>query len=394
MHYIDYIVFGLILLISASIGPIHMFMKRKKTKEEEEEESADSYFRPKKGLGFVPATASLFASFYSANSITSVPLELYTGGASYFMASFGQFFGLIIGALLLVPMFYKLQLMSSFQYYDKRYKSPLLRKFGTIISATASIFYLGLVTFAPCIALAKVSNIPYWLSVLVSAGFVMVYTVLGGIQVVVYVDLFQALTMFAGTIAALVIGTMKIEGGFGRVLEVAYEGGRLDFFNMNPDPRETYSFYATVLPALVASAQFFPTAQSSIQRYSSLPTVTQAVMSMITLAPQIILFKLILFGLALVMFSYYAVRGCDPLMSGMLDNPNQLVTHFVDEIFTYPGFVGLWMAALFSGALSTMSTAYNSVAAILWTDLLKVWQCSFDFFFLYHFIIRMCWKIN
>ena len=55
----------------------------------------------------------------------------------------------------------------------------------------------------------------------------------------------------------------------------------------------------------------------------------------------------------------------------MISNPNQLTTYFVVQVLDYPGLIGLWFAALFSGALSTMSTGYNSVAAIIWEDFLK-----------------------
>ncbi|KAH3802713.1 sodium-coupled monocarboxylate transporter 2-like [Dreissena polymorpha] len=71
------------------------------------------------------------------------------------------------------------------------------------------------------------------------------------------------------------------------------------------------------------------------------------------------------------MFAYYAQKGCDPLTSKKVANANQLIPYFVMEVLGYPGLPGLFVSCLFSGALSTMSSCLNALAAVTWEDILK-----------------------
>ena len=76
----------------------------------------------------------------------------------------------------------------------------------------------------------------------------------------------------------------------------------------------------------------------------------------------------------MVTFTYFNdVLGCDPLTSGILGDPNQVIPYFVEQVIKLPGFLGIYYSCLFSGSISSMSTAYNSVSAMLWEDWLRSW---------------------
>ncbi|GFR80272.1 sodium-coupled monocarboxylate transporter 1 [Elysia marginata] len=92
-----------------------------------------------------------------------------------------------------------------------------------------------------------------------------------------------------------------------------------------------------------------------------------------------------------VAYSYYQVKGCDPLASKQISNPNQagrlelillpsmitmfdlgLVPFIVMDIFAkLPGMPGLFLASLFSASLSTLSSGLSSLAALTWADIFK-----------------------
>ncbi|KAL4239009.1 hypothetical protein ACF0H5_003713 [Mactra antiquata] len=62
---------------------------------------------------------------------------------------------------------------------------------------------------------------------------------------------------------------------------------------------------------------------------------------------------------------------CDPWANGNIDNPNQIVPYLVMRVFKYvPGLSGVFIAALFSGALSSLSSGINSLAANTIQDVL------------------------
>ncbi len=69
---------------------------------------------------------------------------------------------------------------------------------------------------------------------------------------------------------------------------------------------------------------------------------------------------------------YGKYRNCDPLTLGIIERHDQLVPYFVmDTLSGYPGLAGFFVACVFSGSLSTLSSGFNALAAITWEDLLK-----------------------
>ncbi|KAL3246053.1 hypothetical protein MRX96_057972 [Rhipicephalus microplus] len=69
----------------------------------------------------------------------------------------------------------------------------------------------------------------------------------------------------------------------------------------------------------------------------------------------------------------YAVYGrCDPRLTGDIRKADQLMPYIIqDLLYEYPGLCGLMAAAVYSSSLSTLSSGYNSLAAVTWEDFLR-----------------------
>lgn len=64
--------------------------------------------------------------------------------------------------------------------------------------------------------------------------------------------------------------------------------------------------------------------------------------------------------------------NCDPVMMGMIKRHDQMMPYYVMETMSMvPGIPGLFTACIFSAALSTLSSGFNSLAAVTWDDMLK-----------------------
>lgn len=73
----------------------------------------------------------------------------------------------------------------------------------------------------------------------------------------------------------------------------------------------------------------------------------------------------------LVVYAHYASVKCDPLRAGYISNSNQLLPYYMVDVLNIPGFPGIFLAVLFSGALSSVSSSLNSVATVTWEDIAK-----------------------
>ncbi|KAK3583609.1 hypothetical protein CHS0354_039431 [Potamilus streckersoni] len=87
--------------------------------------------------------------------------------------------------------------------------------------------------------------------------------------------------------------------------------------------------------------------------------------------PLILLYGGVLIFTGMVLYAYFMVRNCDPLTAGYVANGNQVIPYFVIDVMRdIPGLAGVFIAALFSGALSSLSSGINAMAANTIEDIL------------------------
>ena len=69
-------------------------------------------------------------------------------------------------------------------------------------------------------------------------------------------------------------------------------------------------------------------------------------------------------------FAFYDIHQCDPIQADLVDKPDQLFPLFVMQVMgDIPCVPGLFVAGVFSGALSTVSSGMNSLAAVIIQDI-------------------------
>jgi len=359
-HWADYIVFIAMLAISLGIGLYHAWQGQSSTAE---------YLMGGRNLKMIPVALSLLVSFISAISILGTPAEMYAYGTQLSMYIFSNIIGGCYGAYIFVPLLYPLKLTSSFEYLEMRFKSSVPRIMAAVIYILMSIFSNAVGVFAPCTALIAVTGFPVWASMTICTVVGTTYTCLGGMKAVIWTDVFQAVIIFVGVIAVVIIGTVKV-GGFAEVWKINQAWDRIEFFNFDPDPRTRTTFWNIV----VMSGLMFlciSTSQMAVQRYCALPTMQAAKRSILLNVAGFFLMGLLTCTAGIVVFAYYAKLGCDPITSGKLDNPNQIMPYFVMDAMGYPGLPGLFVACLYSGSLSSLSSSLSAMAAITWEDGMK-----------------------
>ncbi|XP_067653795.1 sodium-coupled monocarboxylate transporter 1-like [Haliotis asinina] len=359
----DYVVFGLMLLLSAAIGIYYAIRSRNKN-------STDEFLMASGEMSVIPVAMSLLLSFMSAIFILGFPAEMYTQGTQFYMQVVGNMLGCVMSVLLFVPMLYPLKLTSTFLYLEKRFDSRAAKLTGTSIMIVQLVLYMGVASFAPSTALEAVTGFPTWASIIIVGLVSTFYTSLGGMKAVVWTDMFQSVVMFAGLLAIVIQGSIVV-GGMEEVWRINEEWGRITFFDFDPDPTVRQTFWSLVVGSMVSWTATFGVNQASVQRYCSLPTLQKAKMSvMLNVVGVLFLLTIVCFA-GIIIFAHYAKLGCDPLSAKYIRNSNQLIPYFVMDVLGYPGLPGLFVSCLFSGALSSTSSGLNALAAVTWEDFLN-----------------------
>ncbi|XP_053239897.1 sodium-dependent multivitamin transporter isoform X1 [Podarcis raffonei] len=362
----DYAIFVLLLVFSAGIGLFYALSGGK-------QRTTQEFLLANRSMGFFPVALSLLATFQSAVAILGVPSEIYRFGTEYWFLGCSYFLGLLIPAHVFIPVFYRLRLTSTYEYLELRF-NKVVRVCGTATFIFQMVVYMGVVLYTPALALNAVTNFDLWASVLTIGLVCTLYTALGGLKAVIWTDVFQTFVMFAGQVAVIVVGTVKV-GGMGRVWQLAAEKGKVSGIDLNPDPYERHTFWTLAFGGVFMMLSLYGVNQSQVQRYLSSRSERQAVLSCYAVFPcqQLVLCLSCLTGL--VMFAYYQEHELSPEQSSA--SSDQMVLYFVMDVLQgVPGLPGLFVACLFSGSLSTISSAFNSLATVTMEDLIRPYVAS------------------
>ncbi|XP_069567790.1 sodium-dependent multivitamin transporter-like [Brachyistius frenatus] len=356
----DYVIFAVLLAASLTIGLYHALSGgRQRTTRE--------FLMADRSMRCLPVSLSLIASFQSAVAIIGVPAEIYNHGTQYWFIGCAYVLGLLIPAHVFIPVLYRLQISSAYQYLELRF-SKAVRICGTLTFIFQMVIYMGVCVYTPAFALNAVTGFEIWGTVLVTGLVCILYTTLGGLKAVIWTDVFQTVVMFAGQLAVVVVGVQQT-GGVSEVWRKVQEGNRISGLDLNPDPTERHTFWTLGVGGVFLMLSLYGVNQAQVQRYLSSRTEREAVRSCYMVFPALQLALALSCMMGLVMFARYCGKDHSDRLSGSSD---AMVIYFVmDMLQGLPGLPGLFVACLFSAALSTISSAFNSLATVTMEDLIK-----------------------
>uniref|UniRef100_A0A673L801 Sodium-dependent multivitamin transporter n=1 Tax=Sinocyclocheilus rhinocerous TaxID=307959 RepID=A0A673L801_9TELE len=358
---IDYVIFALLLVASMAIGLYYAFTGGRQSTTQE-------FMYADRSMKCLPLSLSLMATFQSAVAIIGTPAEVYANGTQYWFIGCCYILGLLIPAHIFIPMFYRLHLTSVYQYLELRF-CKAVRICGTVTFIFQMVIYMGVGIYTPALALNAVTGFHLWGAVLATGLVCTLYTALGGLKAVVWTDVFQTVVMFTGQLAVIIVGVHQA-GGLSDAWVKVRDGGRISGIDLNPDPTVRHTFWTLGVGGVFLMLSLYGVNQAQVQRYLSSRTEKEAVMSCYMVFPclQVALMLSCLMGL--VMYACYGNNS--PLEQQYITSKDQMVLYFVmDMLQNFPGLPGLFVACLFSASLSTISSAFNSLATVTMVDLIK-----------------------
>ncbi|KAK0423693.1 hypothetical protein QR680_008282 [Steinernema hermaphroditum] len=367
---IDYGIFSGFMCISVGVGVYYAVVNGRRKNVVKPAEQSDEYLMGGRTMPYLPVAMSLLTTFLSGKAILGTPAEIFDHGMLWVVHFSMSAVAFLISGFIFVPIFFHLNTTSIYEYLELRFHSALIRKLCAAVFIVNNLVYMGVVVYGPAVALSSVTDMPtFWTIILVGCSSTL-YTTIGGLKAVVWTDTLQAGVMFAGMLAVMVKGTVDV-GGFQKILEVATVSGRLDeLWRFDPNPALYMSFWTSTFGAVCIWLSLYGVNQMAVQRYCSVPTLRDAQkVVFITIPLYFVLAMMVCFiGLLVLTFFY----NCNPLETGEISTYDQLVVLFAARVAeNYPGFPGLLLACIFAATLSTVSTGYNSMAAVIYNDYVR-----------------------
>jgi len=316
--------------------------------------NAKDYVIAGRSLPFAMTTATVFATWFGAETVLSVSATFSRDGLNGIVADpFGASFCLVFVALFFARAFYRMDLLTIGDFYRKRYSKPV--EIVTSVAITAS--YLGW-TSAQLTALGLVFSvlsggaIDLTTGIMIGTAIVLGYTIWGGMWSVAMTDMFQSVVILAG-LCAIAWLVSDMAGGTGKVVAAAFEAGRFEFWPKG-GAKDWLWFAAAWMTLAVGSIP----QQDVFQRVTSAKNEKTAVRATLSGAA-------IYFCFAFVpMFIAYSALVIDPSMAQLFkaDDEREIQRILPDLILER---TPLWAQVVFFGALlsAILSTASGALIA-------------------------------
>nr|XP_029718737.1 sodium-coupled monocarboxylate transporter 1-like [Aedes albopictus]XP_029718738.1 sodium-coupled monocarboxylate transporter 1-like [Aedes albopictus]XP_029718739.1 sodium-coupled monocarboxylate transporter 1-like [Aedes albopictus] len=367
----DYLVFVLMLVSCIFIGIYFGYkdhQKHKNRKTARRDSEALDYLVGGRKMKIFPVAVSLVASWISGISLLGTSTEIYVYGTQYCYIVFAVVLMGFAMHYIFLPVFHDLQITSAYEYLQLRFDKRM-RLIGSILFTMASILWLPIVVYVPALAFNQVSGVNIHVITPIVCLVCIFYTSVGGLKAVVWTDVIQTSIMVGAMIIVIIKGTMDV-GGLSVVIERNSLGQRFDKPDFNLDPTERNTFWNLFIGGTFFWTSTNATNQNMIQRYLSLPSLRSARKALVLfLVGTTAVLSLCCYNGLLIYAMYH---DCDPLSTGLAKAKDQLVPLLVMEVLAiYPGLAGLFVAGIFSAALSSLSTALNSLSAIVLEDFCK-----------------------
>jgi len=339
--------------------------------------SAD-YFLGGKNIPWWAACFAIVATETSTLTFISIPGLAYLANLNFLQVTIGYLAGRIVVSFLFLPAYFRGELSTAYQYLGER--------FGGRARRTASLTFVftrvaadGVRLFATAIPLAillKGARIAsgwgqepvYMISIVAMAALTLVYTYFGGMKAVIWTDVIQMFVYLLAAVAAAVILTDRVPGGFAGILVAAAPGDKLELFRTAFPPggffSDPYTLAASLVGGMTLSMASHGTDQLIVQRLLTVKSLTGAQRALIWSGVLVILqFTVFLFiGLGL-----YAFYGGATLADLGVIKADEIFPKFIIEEMP-SGLSGLIIAGLLAAAMSTLSGSVNSLAAVTLGD--------------------------
>jgi len=328
------------------------------------------YFLGRRELPWWAVMLSIVATETSTLTFLSVPGVSYLGTLTFLQLTFGYLAGRVVVSLLFLPAYAEGQMTTAYGMLEERFGTGA-RRFTSGVFMLTRLLADSVRLFATAIPLAILTGWPYSGSIAAIAVLTVVYTYLGGIRAVVWVDALQmGLYVLGGLIAVFAIGG-AVDGGWAAILADAGAAGKLQVFDFRWDPSTPYTIWAGVIGGAFLTLASHGTDQLIVQRLLTCRDLRSSQKALIgsgfVVVAQFALFLVVGVGL----WAYYQT-GSGPRV---FDRPDSIFPLYIVEGLR-PGVTGLLMAGVFAAAMSSLSSSINSLASAtaydFWAPIRKV----------------------
>lgn len=312
---------------------------------------ASDYFLGHRGLPWWAIMLSIVATETSALTVISIPGIAARGDLTFLQIAFGYLVGRIGVSIFLLPGYFEGTQETAYERLEHRFGTGARRAASGIFLLTRALADCVRI-FATAIPLAIITHWDLRIGILAIGAVTVIYTWVGGLRAVVWVDVIQLGVYLLGGVATLVVAT-QLAGGLG-AFSRAWEAGKLVTLDFRPSLHVLYTFWGGLIGGALLSAASHGTDHLIVQRLLAARGLRDAQRALIGSG-----------GVIIVQFALFLLVGTSLWLAGA-DHPGMrsdaiYPTFVISQLPA--GLAGLVVAGILAAAMSSHASAVNSLAS-------------------------------
>src|SRR5229473_2001320 len=331
------------------------------------QKDANDYFLGSHAMPWWAVMGSIVATETSTLTFLSVPGDAYRTGFAFLQLVIGYVIGRIAVSIFLLPSYFKKELSTAYALLEERFGTSA-RRFTSLLFMTTRVMAAAVRLAVPAIPIALILGIPVWAAVLILAGATALYTFLGGIKAVIWIDLIQVFLYLSGALLALGFLLAAVPGGLSTAFAArAAAGLPTSWVDFRFDLATPYTFWSGLIGGTFLAMASHGADQLIVQRLLACRGLRDARKALVG-SGFLVLFQMTLFvTIGVLLFTFFHGRPVAPAAAGTFHSPDEVFPTFI--VRHLPRFVSAYLVAgIFSAAMCSESSALNSLASALAHD--------------------------
>lgn len=315
--------------------------------------TSKDFFLGRKNLPWIVAMFSIVATETSVLTFISIPGIAYRGNWLFLQLAIGYIIGRILVSVFLLPQYFNLGVTSIYEVLGKKFGSEI-QKIASGVFLITRILADGIRFLATAVIVQVVTGWSLPMAVIIIGIVTLIYSLLGGIRTIVWIDSFQFILYLFGGLITIFFILINMDIRAGELFSTLYSANKLTFLNFTGDLfSDPYLFITAVIGGAFLSFSSHGADYMMVQRVLGTRDLASGRKAMIGSGFFVFLqFAVFLLAGSLI----YSYMGGVPIAKD-----REFSTFIVEHLPV--GLKGLLLAGILSAAMSTLSSSINSLAS-------------------------------
>ena len=218
LHWLDVLTLISYLLVIVSVG---IYFSRKNT-------STEGYFVGNRSYSGWVIGLSMIGTSISSITFLAYPADSFKTSWLRFLPNMVLPIVIITSAYLFLPFFKRNNIISAYEYLENRF-GPSVRIYGAVTFLIGQLVRISLILYLLSLMVHEVTSLSILQSILLSGIVVGLYTIIGGIEAVIWTDVIQTITLVFGGIICIGVIINQLPQGFSQIIGIALTNNKLSF---------------------------------------------------------------------------------------------------------------------------------------------------------------------